>query len=158
MIFIHSVIGASMAVVYAFKQDYRNLFNHAVFVLYVPLEVLFIILAFSTYGFLFHKYWKLRAPPVQVSGITAPSPSVLQVFRKSRFYVAILLITTFFIFAIIPEMMLHLSMASFSDETKEVILMFIVVGWVCDAVIYVFMNPSVKRLLMRKVGGTVRSR
>ena len=132
----------------------RDLINPMVFALYPSFEVVFIVVAFSTYGFLFHKYRKSRAPPVHISGRRSHAPSVLQAFQSSKFYVAVLLITSFLIFITTPDLMYSFGVATHYnkvDTVNEFCRMSIAVGCVCDAIIYIFMSTSVKRLFMKKI-------
>ena len=69
---------------------------------YPTFNVIFLICAVIAYGFIFHKYKESRMPPVPY--ITGQRrESTYQIFRKSRFFIPVLLITTFIFFLAIPD-------------------------------------------------------
>ena len=121
---------------------------------YPIFDFVFIIVAILTYGFIFHQYKETRMPPTQNTSNIA-SPSAFQVFVKSRFYIPVLLISTFVVFMAIPEM-IHLSFVYMERKPgvtmKTTLKIFWSFSYLGDAIIYIWMKPSVKKLLMRKLG------
>ena len=59
----------------------------------------YLFLAFFTYLFIFRKYKETRVPPTMSTrsqhNTAPPQPKTLQVFKKSRFYIPVLIITSF---------------------------------------------------------------
>lgn len=106
----------------------------------------FIIIASITYGFIFCKF--------KTSTITRRRNSITQVFRKSRFYLPFSLILTFLVFIVIPDMV-YLFIGIINGNETDLLL---AVCWISyaisnmvDAWIYIFMQPKVRKLLMKMV-------
>ena len=121
---------------------------------YPIFDFIFIIIALLTYGFIFHRYKQTRTPPTQNSSYIA-SPNAFQVFVKSRFYIPVLLISTFIVFMAIPEI-IHLSFIYMERKPgvrlRTILKIFWALTYLSDAFIYIWMKPSVKKLLLRKLG------
>lgn len=124
---------------------------------YPIVDVLFIILSIITYTLIFYKYWK----SAKKIGANKNTPGVLQskqsgftFFRKSRFYIPVLLITTFFLFTASSDL-IYLSYVRLVGKESETLL---VVCWILyavsnliDVLIYIFMHHRVKTVLKEKV-------
>ena len=120
--------------------------------IYPTFDVLFIIIACFTYAFIFQKYKQTRVHPVNRD--VGPPMSTFEVFRRSKFYIPLLLIITFTIFMAIPEM-IHLFYIRQRHEPvvlKTVLCILWALSYLCDAIIYIWMKPSVKALLKYKLG------
>ena len=122
---------------------------------YPILDVIFILIALVTYGFIFHKYKQTRRPPV--GGMTAiPSPGRFQIFMKSRFFIPVLLITTFITFMAIPDMIspycIHHIWEDRSNAENTMIRISFAVSYLSDAIIYIWVKYSVRTLLLSKLG------
>lgn len=130
--------------------------DHTILDMYIyPIfDVLFILIACVTYGFIFHLYKRTRVPPARTSS-SEPPPSAFQVFKASRFYIAVLLMTTFIFFMAIPEM-IHLSVVVISGyhytPLKIVLTILWALSYFSDAIIYIWMKPSVRKLMKKKLG------
>lgn len=140
-------------------KDFVALTGPMVKFVYPTFEFIFILVAFLTYGFLFHKYRKSRVPPVQrrqtVVQRMSRVPSVLQAFQTSRFHIPVMLITSFLLFITVSDLLYSFGQAEdygVGDAIEnEACRLMIGVGCLSDAIIYIFMSPSVKRLLMKKL-------
>ena len=123
---------------------------------YPTFDIVFIIIAVLTYGFIFHKYKQTRNPPTENTTTTSNyrRPNILRVFQKSRFYIPVLSITTFIVFVAIPEM-IHLWLVVIKgthfNPLKTILAILWALSYFSDAVLYIWMKPSVKRLLLRKL-------
>ena len=157
-------VGISLAFVHAYEtRDFALIADPMVIIVYPTFEFIFITVAFLTYGFLFHKYRKSRVPPVTrqptVKQQMTRVPSVLQAFQTSRFHIPVMLITSFLIFITISDLMYSFGQVTEYGGDKienEVCRLMIGIGCLSDAIIYIFMSPSVKKLLMKKLPSCCR--
>lgn len=127
--------------------------------IYPSLDVVFIAVAFTTYGFIFHKYRQTRVPPcLRQSHIRPPrrvKQNIFSVFKRSRFYIPVLLITTFLIFMVIGDLVYLIVVVVNGNKTFLAITLCHIsfaFSYLSDAVIYILIKPSVKDLLMKKLG------
>ena len=136
------------------------------------LDVLFLITTVSCYCYLFKKYRISRAAPASVTGTfdtpandnsiehphddeTHHPPSLLDDFRKSRFFISICLTTTFLGFIVIPDI-IQINITRNKEENKiQPMNLLTAVIYYCsaasDVFIYVFGNTQVKMLLYKKL-------
>lgn len=132
--------------------------------IYPAFDFVFVVIAFTVYGFLFHKYRLSRLPParqalkrtlsVQRSASDSMRPTVFQVFQTSRFHMPVCLIGCFLICIVVPDF-LYLIMITGVDLNFEVVSSIYNFSFVAscfvDAIIYIFMSPSLKRVLLKKI-------
>ena len=79
--------------------------------------------------------------------------SSFEVFRKSKFMMIFLLIVTFIIFIVIPDLTLLFVEIVNGQESRDIMVVcwiMYAVGNLFDCYIYIFMQSSVKKLLIRK--------
>lgn len=125
---------------------------------YPTLNLIFLICAGVTYVFIFHKYKQSRIPPV--SSVTGQQrESTFKIFRKSRFYIPVLLITTFILFMAIPDFVQTFYVAMGNDHNHNFVLnttlrILWALCYISDAIIYIWLKDSVRNLLKRKLGLT----
>lgn len=123
-----------------------------IFVFCFPiLNFIFIIISLVTYGLIFLKYRRTRKSP---SCNGQPRQSVYQTFRNSRFYVPVLLILTFLVFIVVPDLTyLFVAVVKGNDSTTLLVACWIsyAIGNLSDCYIYIFMQRSVRRLLLKKL-------
>ena len=123
---------------------------------YPTFNVIFLVIAVLTYGFIFHKYKKSRLPPVQASfNRDIRRQSTFQVFQKSRFYIPVLLITSFILFMAIPDFIQMGFVASGESHDGMFVLttslrILWAISYLIDAIIYIFIKTSVRNLLHEK--------
>ena len=99
-------ITLTSAILVSVAYHFTGFNDHETLDLYVypTLDVIFLFIASLTYVFIFHKYKKSRIPPVPMNiNQSAVRLSTFKVFQKSRFYIPVLLITSFIIFVAIPD-------------------------------------------------------
>ena len=156
------VIGLSSSVVvsvchYYFKFDWKSAF----FVYFYPIiEFAFILLAVVTYGFIFRKYTQAHRRIPGVSGVSLNltnsryNASAWQLFRRSRFYIPVLLIVTFLVFFVVPDLT-YLFIGIIQNKRSKLLL---TICWICyaisniiDAYIYIFVQKSVRKALFNKL-------
>ena len=137
---------------------------------YPVLEIGFVVLALFTYTFIFRKFKAGRKPPHQpfLKGSNVPAArqnSTFEAFKNSRFYISVLLIFTFILFMIIPDLsflFLCVLPDNISALQKEKIR---TVCWISygianlsDAFIYIFLQVEVKKYAFSKIRKTERQR
>lgn len=155
-------IGLITFIVVSLLKHYNNFdWEDAFFKFFYPvLEFAFLIIAFFTYGFIFHKYKQTRIIPavtVNNNKIQKRRRSTVDIFRKSRFYVPLLLILTFAVFMIGADLtyLFVVTLGDVSEETATFVYNGCFISYtisnLADAYIYIFMNPEVKRLLFKKL-------
>lgn len=126
------------------------------------LEFIFIINAIVTYSFIFKMYIASRSLPAKLSGAseigrtrgTLRLKNTFRIFRKSRFYIPVLLITTFFLFMIIPDLT-YLFVAIIYESPSDTLSICCWISYatsnIVDAWIYIYLQVPVRRLLKRKL-------
>lgn len=122
--------------------------------------IAFTILALVTYSVIFWKYKKSRDSlhRFEISDNTERNEqsSALQMFRNSRFYVSILISTTFLVFITIPfcvDTFLsangQLQNDNYSTSTAYNIAEILgYLGYTSDAIIYIFLQKDVRKTLL----------
>ena len=114
---------------------------------YPTIEFTFIVLALITYGFIFHKYrqTRLRVPGcMSVYKVT----STLHIFRKSRFYIPVLLIITFLLLMIAPDITYLIVGIVYKSESETLLTccwISYAISNLADAYIYIFVQYEVRK-------------
>ena len=115
---------------------------------YPPIEFAFIILALATYGFIFLRYRKSRINFPGSIMVHTHQPSTMQIFRKSRFYISLLLIVTFLVFMVAPDLT-YLFYGIIYKSESEILMTSCWISYaianLADAYIYIFVQPNVRR-------------
>lgn len=120
-------------------------------------DLCFIVTAFAVYGFLFARYRASRVPPVQTSldhSSVKSQMNLIRVFRTSRFHVPVLLIASFLLFIVTPDVLYVLF--TLGVPMNAVLLsgfyrVAFVISCFSDVLIYLFMDASVKRMILKKL-------
>lgn len=150
------VVTATVCLVHHF---YNVNFNLVLDIYIYPIcNLLFVTIIVITYGFIFIKYKQTRVSPVQkiVQGRSFKSnQSVLKVFKRSRFYIPMLLIASFIVFMVVPEWT-HLFVVVLRNEKSITLNLVLMILWTfsyfVDAVIYIWIKPSFKKEMKRRFG------
>ena len=113
-----------------------------------------------SYAFIFHTFKRTRCLPTHYTHTSikhhtqTPKQSTFEIFRNSRFYVSGLLILNFLVFVVVTDV-IYLFCVVIGGSTSHVLIYSIWilnnVSYLCDAVIYVFLQPLVRKMLWRKV-------
>ena len=126
--------------------------------IYPTFDVVFLITAIITYVYIFHKYKQSRLPPTPLHRRSSMVECVktFKVFKQSRFYIPLLLTLTFVVFMVIPEFVNLSRVASGRKSTEDVALttclkIMWTLSYLVDAVIYIWMKTSVRKLMKRKL-------
>lgn len=122
---------------------------------YPTLEFAFVILAFTTYIFIFKKYKSsqtvITKRKMSVQQNKKPD-SAYDIFRKSRFFVPVLLILTFILFIVIPDLVIMV-VSMVQEEVPPELLASCWISYalsnIVDGYIYIFMQNSVRKLFYK---------
>ena len=113
-------------------------------------------MAVLAYTLIFREYVKTRSfptPSCTSAGVGAASHqrSMWNIFRKSRFYISVWLILTFFLFMVVPDLT-YLTVMKIKGQVSETlsILCFIsyAISNIIDFFIYIFMDKRARMLLL----------
>ena len=119
------------------------------------LDLFVIVLSFVTYLFIFRRYKSSQTSTFCISTVsTAQSSSLANLFKNSKFFIPLLLIITFVMFVAVPDL-LYFFIIEINKKKSPVLL---VAARLCyslsdlvDAFIYLYLQPSVRRLLWKKL-------
>ena len=124
-------------------------------------NIAFLLLASVTYIFMFWKYKnsqriKQRQRRSTVGQTTTFVPNhkltLIKVFLQSRFYISVLIILTYVLFIIIPYctyLLYRYAIKGKSQIPEHIMTILHPFTYLSDAVIYIFMQPRVRKLLWR---------
>lgn len=125
---------------------------------YPTFDVLFFIVASISYGFIFHKFKQTRLLPAQISFSKATnsrtSVSSFKAFRQSRFYIPVLLVLTFILLVVVPDIINLVYSIILHKESKildRFLLICFQLSYLNDAIIYIFIQQQTRRILRRKM-------
>ena len=76
--------------------------------------------------------------------------TVLKTFRQSRFYIAVLLVASCILFFVMPDLTFVL-MGKETHVTRLIVEVAFQVSSIVDAVIYIFMDREIRKVLRRMV-------
>ena len=118
------------------------------------LDFSFTFLALVTYGFIFSKFKKTRILPSQKGTTATLKTSAFHVLRRSRFHLSFLLILTFLMFIVVPDLT-YLFVGVINNNETETLMICCWISYslsnLSDACIYIFMQKPVKKLLIKKM-------
>ena len=132
-----------------------------VFYVYVisPLSLTFLMTAITTFAAIFYKFKETRMQPsLSNRPVTNNTPSTLWVFRNSKFFMSVLLITSFMFLVCIPGLVFLTYSFLHGKRTYLAGLLFMIafdLSYTCDVFIYIFYQNSVRTLFwknFRKLG------
>ena len=139
-------------------------FNHGNILYYVydVFDFVFVVLAILTYWFMFTQYTKSKR---RMSSRRQPDNvrqyGVWHMFSKSRFFIAVLLIGNFLVFATLPDFVqiitTYVTHSYISDMTVRIFTLSSQIADVFDGYIYIFLQPCVKKVLCEKFKRLKRS-
>lgn len=137
-------------IVYGFYPNSKNVFligNYFIIVF----DILFVIIALISYGSIFNIFRKTRTNSF-LGRNEKSQESLWKVFRNSRFYVSVLIVTTFIIFTILPNLLWTFHVVRETDSVFGFMLSTsYAISYLIDGAIYIFMDDQVKRTLWRKL-------
>ena len=117
------------------------------------IDTIFLLLAIATYWTIFCKY-ALSRRRISISSNNRNVESSFQIFIRSPFFVPVLLILSFIIFTVFPNLIF--AYYEFSGEeisyTLDVICYILfATSDLCDAFIYIFVQKQVRNTLLKKI-------
>ena len=108
-------------------------------------EIVFCVTAAPIYGYIYKKYRQ---------ALKMVSAHQNNTFTRHKFFVPTLILLNFCFFVIIPDQ-LHLFLfyiyKTGSPNMMNIILMLYAIGFICDALIYTFLQPITRKILFRKL-------
>lgn len=126
--------------------------------IYLSLDVVFVTTATIAYVFIFIKYKQTRQVPAHIAhsheNLTRNN-NIFDVFRHSRFYMTVLLISSFIVFKVTPDVLFFIFRVADDREDISVYELDMVVfhSWAIsdflDAWIYIFAQKTVRKMLYR---------
>ena len=156
-----------LAIVLSFLYKYQSIDYERLFYIYTwPItEAVFLVVAFWTYGYVIRKLYESYTSinnsrqssinKFNMNNNNMPKSSKNQSqFKKSAFYLPTLLILTFVLLQVVPDLTILfvvLSGNSVSAHVYTAVFMTYMVSIFLDAIIYIFLSPYVKQMLMRKL-------
>ena len=155
---IHFLWSLANVVIYYFKGA-AWVYNATIAYAGLVKSIVFIMLAAVTYSVIFWKYKKSRE---SLRRFQSPDnmeinkySSSLQIFRKSRFYVSVLIIFTYLLFIIIPYCVFAFLSANDKLLKKKttttefnIAEILIHLSYTSDAIIYIFLQSDVRKTLL----------
>ena len=138
---------------------------------FVSFDILFIIISISCYSYIFVKYTQSRTNPHQIgysestensqiiqtqSTSSSAVKNIFNIFRKSRFYISVLLILNFLLLTVIPDLFVFFIIENINHHIHRNIMTVIInilyeISLLVDAWIYIYINKQVRRILWRKL-------
>jgi hypothetical protein len=118
--------------------------------LYIPFTLYIISLLFAivTYTVMFLTFARSR------SNTIAPQSSLFNIFINSRFFICVLLMTSFLLLTVIPNLIRLFAFATSITLSKQVwlyIFLSTLLSDFIDAIVYIFLQPDVRKLLLIKL-------
>ena len=124
---------------------------------YLPCDCLFVFTAVTTYTIIFYKYTtSVRRRTTTVLSVnsqqqSSSKPNSFDVLKNSKFYVSALLILTFFLLVVLVDVgYVVLYKKNNGEVTKRqigIIRTFYTTSFLFDALIYIFLQPHMRRML-----------
>ena len=127
---------------------------------YISFGVVFMIFGIGAYSFIFYRYIQARFDPCQRRILSFRRQSLFHVFKHSRFAISVLLMTSFVLFVIIPDVLIGFAGIVKTRDNGMLDIHFVLLlalhqfSFICDGYIYIFMQPEVRRLFSRKLRAT----
>ena len=133
---------------YAHGSNWLYDFNE-VYVYQIPMVLawMYLFFALASYAIMFVCYTRSRR------SATTHQFSTLQLFRKSKFYVSILLMTSFVMLVVVPFLLLAIARDHMSTTVESICELVTYLSDPLDFFIYVFIYDPVYLRLKRKIGG-----
>lgn len=150
------IVSIVFCVTFAFGYtDYYNV----LFGYYLPiLNAIFLVIAVLTYSFIFHKY-RVTRPIVKKRrpGVVEKKGTIMSrftIYRNSRFHIPVLVVSTFVLLKVIPDMIARCIESADSKGVEimmHICLLSYAVSGIASAYIYVFVQEPVKTLMYKKL-------
>jgi len=114
---------------------------------YTPFEFLFLVLSVAIYTYIFIKLKKNQVH------VLRKKSGLLKHRKKKHFYVPVLIVLTFFMFIMIPDLLmaylLYRYRAMPNEATRTYVYSSYMIGMSCDAIVYTFFSPFIRKGVKR---------
>lgn len=140
------IVSGSFIVTFFLTGKYGREFQRYFFTLF---DFWFLIIASGTYGIIFYKFMNSRKGPVIAAHNSVIRVNTFQTFKNSRFIVPVMLVISFILFVIVPDILYDFVDTSYEMEVSLAFLL--AAAYSIDAFIYIFMNETLRKLLWRKI-------
>lgn len=152
------IIGLVASICISVAYNYTKFYWEVVYWVYFypTLDVIFIVLALITYSVLFWKYNMSQNFRAKNKGKLARNrlENSFQAFRRSRFYIAVLLILSFVVLVLIPHIV-GFVYAYIHQEQAEMVIsicwLLYLTSDLINAWVYIFVQRSIRTLLWKKL-------
>ena len=121
---------------------------------YMLMDISFLLVCVVSYTTMFRLFKRTRHSPATTNQATRARSSSLEIFMNSRFIFSALLVVNFFLLVVIPDFVLlvhHLLSMEEGVVLNNVVWTLFLASHVSDALLYMFTQPDVKRVLRRKI-------
>lgn len=146
------VVGFTIPTVLITKFEYLEPFYKYIL---TPVSFSFIILAVTSYVSIFVRFRRTRMHPAHTNKMTKKQVSCFYAFRNSRFFLAVLLITSFILLVELPAfvfMLYHFVYKSRKYVIGAIFVLMYDISNIVDAVIYIFVQREVRNEFLRWMG------
>lgn len=117
--------------------------------IYIAIDLVFMLLASSTYCFMFTVHIKSQRT-ISISSNPNTKPEGLwTLFRKSRFFTSVILITNFILFQILPDF-IYIFTTSRYNSMSDTLLIASQVADILDGIVYIYLHTCIRRVLIQK--------
>ena len=148
-----------LTIVLSFLYKYQSIDYPKLFYIYIwpIIAAVFLVVAFGTYGYVIRKVYvhnkNASSFKIMLSRTNSHtnSPSI---FKQPAFYVPTCLILTFVLLQVVPDLIIFFFLASGQPVSENVVngvFVTYMISILLDAVIYIFISPYVKRMLIKKL-------
>ena len=159
------IVFVTLAILLSVLYKYYSIDYNKLFYIYIwPItEVIFVIVAIGTYGYVMRMIYENKKSinlvrrailhSVNNDNLTAGTQN-RSVFKESAFYLPTLIILTFVLFQVVPDLTVFFVMISgrtISEGVYSGVFITYMFSIFTDAVIYIFLSPYVKGMLIRKL-------
>lgn len=148
--FFSGLLGITVALFHGYFDFYYSPYN---LFIYLAFDVIFFVLAISTYVTIYDKYKNSMTFQIK-RVINGRRISVVAMFRKSSFYIPILLITIFLFLMVIPDFIHVVSIIAKRPPSAVIThcyMVLYVVSDISDACIYILLQKKVRQYLYSKI-------
>ena len=136
----------SMALFYEFDKDEVHLFMISNYFIII-FDFTFVLISTSSYALIFYRFQKTRKN--SYLGTNTSQQNLWGIFRRSRFYISVLLISTYIVFTIFPDLMW--TFGAVGNAHGFLMSILYAVSYLADGVIYIFMQKKVKKILWKRL-------
>ena len=118
--------------------------------------IIILILTVASYSYIFRKYRLSKRLPSRPRS-SFNNQSTFTIFRRSRFLVSICLVSTFFLFVVLPDnahyiiKLFNYTIDKEPDTFSSVKNLMYTISFLSDAYIYIFINVKIRRVLYKRL-------